>query len=498
MRRILIEKKSTANSEAKELYAEFKDYLGIKSLEGLRVINSYEVYGARDEEIDKIVEMVLYEPALDLLYEDMPPIGKAEKAFRVENIKGQYNQREAAANELVKNYLGFEQVKIQHSKYIILKNISDTDLEKAKAYYINPTESREIPLDKESYIEEEDIGDDVEIVEGFIDMNEKNLENLLKTVGLAMDLKDLQFCQEYFRNIQRNPTVTELKVIDTYWSDHCRHKTFNTEIINMEIEEGKLREVFEQALKEYLASRKYVYGDNPKPVTLMDMATINMKEIKKKGLLKDKEETDEVNAASIEVDVDCNGKTEKWLLMFKNETHNHPTEIEPFGGAATCLGGAIRDPLSGRAYVYQAMRITGAADPRYKYEDTIPGKLPQRQITRTAMEGYSSYGYQIGSATGYVNEYYHEGFAAKRMELGALVAAVPKDWVLRGSPEAGDLVILIGGRTGRDGIGAAVGSSKEHTEEALGKSGTDVQKGNPLVERKIVRLFRNKETTRLI
>ena len=287
MRRILIEKKSTANSEAKELYAEFKDNLGIKSLEGLRVINSYEVYGARDEEIDKIVEMVLYEPALDLLYEDMPPIGKAEKAFRVENIKGQYNQREAAANELVKNYLGFEQVKIQHSKYIILKNISDTDLEKAKAYYINPTESREIPLDKESYIEEEDIGDDVEIVEGFIDMNEKNLENLLKTVGLAMDLKDLQFCQEYFRNIQRNPTVTELKVIDTYWSDHCRHKTFNTEIINMEIEEGKLREVFEQALKEYLASRKYVYGDNPKPVTLMDMATINMK-IKKKGLLKTK------------------------------------------------------------------------------------------------------------------------------------------------------------------------------------------------------------------
>ena len=498
MKRILIEKKSSVNSEARDLYTEFKDYLGIKSLERVRVINSYEIYGAKEEEIDKIVEMVLYEPSLDLLYHDMPPIDKDEKAFRVENIRGQYNQREAAANELTNNYLGYDQVKIQHSKYIILKNISDTELEKIKSYYINPTESREIPLDKESYLEEEDINDDIEIVDGFIDLDKEGLEKLLKSLGLAMDLEDLQFCQDYFRNTHRNPTVTELKVIDTYWSDHCRHKTFNTEITHVEIEEGKLKKFFEQALKEYLVSRQNVYGDNPKPITLMDMATINMKEIKKKGLLEDKEETDEVNAASIEVDVDNNGRIEKWLLMFKNETHNHPTEIEPFGGAATCLGGAIRDPLSGRAYVYQAMRITGAADPRHKYEDTIPGKLPQRQITRTAMEGYSSYGYQIGSATGYVNEYYHEGFAAKRMELGALVAAVPKDWVLRGTPEAGDLVVLIGGRTGRDGIGAAVGSSKEHTEEALEKSGTDVQKGNPIVERKIVRLFRNKETTRLI
>ena len=498
MKRILIEKKSAVNSEARELYTEFKDYLGIETLERVRVINSYEIYGAKKNEIDNIIEMVLYEPAIDYLYEDMPPIDKDEKAFRVENIGGQYNQREAAANELVNNYLGYDKVKIQHSKYIILKNISDTDLEKIKSYYINPTESREIPLDKESFLEEEDIADDVEIVDGFIDLDKEGLEKLLKSLGLAMDLEDLQFCQEYFKNAHRNPTVTELKVIDTYWSDHCRHKTFNTEITHVEIEEGKLREVFEQALKEYLASRQYVYGDNPNPITLMDMATINMKEIKKKGLLEDKEETDEVNAASIEVDVDNNGRIEKWLLMFKNETHNHPTEIEPFGGAATCLGGAIRDPLSGRAYVYQAMRITGAADPRHKYEDTIPGKLPQRQITRTAMEGYSSYGYQIGSATGYVNEYYHEGFAAKRMELGALVAAVPKDWVLRGTPEAGDVVVLIGGRTGRDGIGAAVGSSQEHTEEALEKRGTDVQKGNPIVERKIVRLFRNKETTRLI
>lgn len=499
MKRILIEKKASFNVEAKELYRDFKEYLSLQGLKATRVVNAYEIYGAKDEEIDKIVEMVLYEPQIDHIYEHMPPIDKDEKVFRVENIRGQYNQREDMANNLVKNYLGFEGVEIKHSKYIILKNVSDEELKKAKSYYINPTESREIPLDYSNLQKEEDVDDEVETLEGFIKMDEEGLRKLLKEQGLALDMEDLLYVQKYFKEEERrDPTVAELKIIDTYWSDHCRHKTFNTEITDIHIDEGNLKKVFEEVIKEYLSSRKYVYGKNLRPITLMDLATINMKEIRKKGLLDDKEDTDEVNAASIEVEVDHNGKIEKWLLMFKNETHNHPTEIEPFGGAATCLGGGIRDPLSGRAYVYQAMRITGAADPRQSFEDTIQGKLPQRKITQKAMEGYSSYGNQIGSPSGYIQEFYHEGFLAKRMELGALVAAAPKDWVVRKKPEPTDLVLLIGGRTGRDGIGAAVGSSKEQTEEALIKSGAEVQKGNPILERKIVRLFRNERATKLI
>lgn len=499
MKRILIEKKNSFNVEAKNLYKEFKEYLGIEALEGVRVVNSYEIYGGKDEDIDRVVNMVLHEPIVDNIYENMPPMDIDEKAFRVENIRGQYNQREDIVINLVKNYLGYEDIEIKHSKYIILKNVSEEELKKAKTYYINPTELKEIPLDIFTLQEEEDIDDEVDIVEGFIEMDEDDLKELLKEQGLALDMEDLLYVQGYFKEEERrNPTVAELKIIDTYWSDHCRHKTFNTEITDIEIDEGSLKNVFEEAIGEYIASRKYVYGDTLRPASLMDLATINMKEIRKKGLLKDKEDTDEVNAASIEIEVDHNGKAEKWLLMFKNETHNHPTEIEPFGGAATCLGGGIRDPLSGRAYVYQAMRITGSADPRQKYEDTLPGKLSQRNITQKAMEGYSSYGNQIGSTSGYIQEFYHEGFVAKRMELGALVAAAPKDWVVRGKPEPGDLVLLIGGRTGRDGIGAAVGSSKEQTQEALIKSGADVQKGNPILERKIVRLFRNEKATKLI
>ncbi|NLY66435.1 MAG: phosphoribosylformylglycinamidine synthase [Tissierellia bacterium] len=499
MKRILIEKKDDFNVEAKELYKDFKEYLKLEGLKAVRVVNAYELFGATDEEVEEIVNAVLYEPQLDYIYEDMPPIGEDEKAFRVQTVSGQYNQREDMANNLVKNYLGYEHIDLVHSKYIILKNISQEELEKAKSYYINPTESKEIPLDYSKLQREEDVDDEVEIVEGFIELDKAGLEKLIKIQGIGLDLEDLLYVQKYFKEEEkRNPTVTELKIIDTYWSDHCRHKTFNTEITDIEIDEGSLKKVFEEAIKEYLASRHYVYGETSRPVSLMDLATINMKEIKKKGLLDDKEETDEINAASIEVEVDHAGKTEKWLLMFKNETHNHPTEIEPFGGAATCLGGGIRDPLSGRSYVYQAMRITGASDPRQSFEDTIPGKLPQRNITQKAMEGYSSYGYQIGSPAGYIQEFYHEGFVAKRMEIGALVAAAPKDWVVRKKPEPTDLVLLIGGRTGRDGIGAAVGSSKEHTEEALIQSGAEVQKGNPILERKIVRLFRNPEATRLI
>ncbi len=498
MKRIIIEKKELVNEKAKELFKEFKEFVGIHSLEGVRVLNSYEIFNATDEQVKKIIDSVLCEPILDMVYEDFPPIADDEKAFRVENLRGQYNQREDAVNNMVSSYLGFEEVYIRHSEIIILKNASDEDLEKAKSYYINPTESREVPLDY-AFQEKEAFAEDlVEVVEGFISMDNNELIEIIDKLGLAMDIEDLLFCQKYFRQELRDPTVAELKIIDTYWSDHCRHRTFATEIVQVDVEEGRYKEVFEKAILEYLASREFVYEDNSKPVCLMDLATINMKEIKKKGLLEDKEETDEVNAASIEVDVDVDGKTEKWLLMFKNETHNHPTEVEPFGGAHTCLGGGIRDPLSGRAYVYQAMRLTGSADPRQKYEDTLKGKLPQRKITQTAMEGYSAYGYQIGSTSGYIQEFYDEGFVAKRMELGALVAAAPKDWVVRGKPEKGDLVLLIGGRTGRDGIGAAVGSSKEQTDKALETSGAEVQKGNPIIERKIVRLFRRPEVTRLI
>lgn len=499
MKRIIIEKKEQVNTKAKELFQEFKDYLKITNLEGVRVLNVYEIFKATEEQVQKIVDSVLYEPQLDIIYQDFISLAEDEKAFRVKSLRGQYNQREDAVNKLVTIFLGFEEVTIKHSEIIILKNVSDEDLEKIKAYYINPTESTEIPLDYVIYEEEKDAEEYVEIVEGFISMDIDELEKVRQKLGLGMDIDDLFYCRNYFKEEDRDPTVAELKIIDTYWSDHCRHRTFSTEITQVDIDEGIYKEIFEKALKEYLSSREYVYENKKKkPICLMDLATINMKEIKKKGLLEDKEESDEVNAASIEVDVDIDGKKEKWLLMFKNETHNHPTEIEPFGGASTCLGGAIRDPLSGRAYVYQAMRITGAADPRRSFEETLKGKLPQRKITKTAAEGYSSYGYQIGSATGYVQEFYHEGFLAKRMELGALVAAAPKDWVVRKKPEKGDLVLLIGGRTGRDGIGGAVGSSQEHTDKAMEAFGTEVQKGNPIVERKIVRLFRRPEVTRLI
>ncbi len=498
MKRIIIEKKEQVNVKARELLEEFKGYLGIEGLEKVRVLNVYEIFNAADEQVKEIIDTVLYEPQLDTFYEGSIELAEDEKAFRVESLRGQYNQREDAVNNMVSSYLGFEEVTVKHSEIIILKNISQEDLDKVKAYHINPTESREVPLDYVAHEKEGQAPDQVEIVEDFLAMNINELNMVKEELGLGMDIEDLAFCQNYFREELRDPTVAELKIIDTYWSDHCRHRTFATELVHIDLDEGQYREIFEKAIAEYLSSREYVYGDKKKPICLMDLATINMKEIKKKGLLEDKEESDEINAASIEVDVDVDGNIEKWLLMFKNETHNHPTEIEPFGGANTCLGGAIRDPLSGRSYVYQAMRITGAADPRSKYEETLKGKIPQRKITTTAMEGYSSYGYQIGSTTGYVQEFYHEGFVAKRMELGALVAAAPKDWVVRKKPEKGDLVLLIGGRTGRDGIGAAVGSSKEHTDKALEVSGAEVQKGNPIIERKIVRLFRRPEVTRLI
>jgi len=497
-KRFVIEKKQTNNVEGINLLKEFKGYLGIENLNEVRVLNVYDIINATEDKANDIAEKLLFEEDLDYIYEGIPLLKDDEKSFRFEYHKGGFNQREDSTNEIINKFLGYEEVYVKHSKVIVLRNISDTELERIKSYHINSIEAKEVDLEHIDLDVEEDTMNEVEIVNGFIHMSEEEIKEAKANIGLGMDIEDILYTQSYFKSEDRDPSEAELKIIDTYWSDHCRHTTFMTEIIDIEVEDGKYKEVFEEAIKEYLASKLYVYEEKLRATSLMDLATINMKEIKKKGLLNDKEESDEVNAASIEIDVDVNGKNEKYLLMFKNETHNHPTEMEPFGGAATCLGGGIRDPLSGRAYVYQAMRITGAADPRQKFEDTLPGKLPQRKITQTAMEGYSSYGNQIGGTSGYIKEIYDEGFIAKRMELGALVAAVPKDWVLRGDSEPTDLIILLGGRTGRDGLGAAVGSSKEQTEESLETSGAEVQKGNPILERKIIRLFRNPKATKII
>lgn len=498
-KRIFIEKKKEFNTEAKLLLNDFREFLGIESLKNLRIVNVYDLINVNEDKKELIVDKILFEKNLDYKYEDNTFIKENEKYFRVEYLKGQYNKREDSTEKLTRILTKQEDIKVLNSKLIILENVEDIEMEKIKSYYINPIEMKEVALDSFNFIKEEETTKEVEIIEGFIHMDQIELGSFKSLYGIGMDMEDLSFCQSYFRDDEaRNPSITELKLIDTYWSDHCRHTTFMTEIMDISIDEGKYKEIFENALKEYVNSRKFVYEDKDRPITLMDLATINMKEIGKKGLLEDKEISDEINAASIEIDVDVNDKDEKWLLMFKNETHNHPTEMEPFGGAATCLGGAIRDPLSGRAYVYQAMRITGSGDPRMKYEKTLKGKLPQRKITRTAKEGYSSYGYEIGAATGYIKEIYHKGYIAKRMELGALVAAAPKDAVYRGKAEAGDLIVLVGGKTGRDGLGGAVGSSQEHSQKSLETSHAEVQKGNPAVERKILRLFRNKEVSKMI
>ncbi|HHV38869.1 MAG TPA: phosphoribosylformylglycinamidine synthase [Tepidimicrobium sp.] len=498
-RRVFVEKKEDYNIESQALYRDFKDYLEIESLEKVRVIDVYDIINSTREEYDRIVKDILWDVNLDHIYESSIKFGKDERYFRVEFVPGQYNQREDASMEAIRLLLCKKGIKVKHSKIVALKGIDEKELNLIKDYYINPVEMREIELDSFTYKERTESHNGIEIVKGFIHMSEKEIAHMGEKWGIGMDMEDLLFCQKYFRDEEkRDPTITELKVIDTYWSDHCRHTTFMTEIMDVEFEESIYRSLIEKAFNEYMESRGYVYGDKEKPLCLMDLATINSREIKKRGLLNDLEESEEINAASIEIDVDVDGRTERWLLMFKNETHNHPTEIEPFGGASTCLGGCIRDPLSGRSYVYQAMRITGASDPRQSFEDTLAGKLPQRVITRSAMEGYSSYGNQIGVPTGFVREIYHEGYVAKRMEVGALVAAAPRENVIRESPKPGDLVLLVGGRTGKDGLGGAVGSSREHTEESLETGGAEVQKGNPPLERKILRLFRNANVSRMI
>ncbi|MDA8233421.1 MAG: phosphoribosylformylglycinamidine synthase [Clostridia bacterium] len=501
VRRVFVEKKKGFDIEARSFFLDLTENLGIKGLEAVRIINRYDISGISDEEYAQARNTIFSEPPVDLVYDEILPVDGGDRVFAMEYLPGQYDQRADSAAQCVQILTQKERPQILSAKVIVLKgDISDDELVRIKAYYINPVESREAALDKPVSLEmQTEVPPDVEVLEGFINKSDEELQKFMDSMGFAMNFEDLKFCQEYFRETEkRDPTITEIKAIDTYWSDHCRHTTFFTEIEEVNIEEGAFNRPVKAAYQEYLASRSYVYGDREKDVCLMDIAVMGMKELKKRGLLTDLDESDEINACSIVVDVDVDGRSEEWLVMFKNETHNHPTEIEPFGGAATCLGGAIRDPLSGRSYVYQAMRVTGSGDPRTPIEETLPGKLPQRTITTGAASGYSSYGNQIGLATGQVAEVYDEGFVAKRMEIGAVIAAAPKHNVVREIPLPGDMVILLGGRTGRDGCGGATGSSKEHTEESLFACGAEVQKGNPPEERKIQRLFRNPEVSTMI
>ncbi|HWQ41174.1 MAG TPA: phosphoribosylformylglycinamidine synthase [Desulfosporosinus sp.] len=503
VKRIYVEKKQGYDIEAQGLLNDLLENLGIKGLEGLRVINRYDISGITDEEYAKTRPIIFAEPPLDLVFEEELDIPTQDLVFAMEYLPGQYDQRADSAAQCVQILTQKERPNIASAKVIILKGLlAKDDFQKIKDYCINPVESREASLEKpESLDFELVIPPDVEIIDRFTEKTPAELRAFFQETGLAMSYEDLVFCQGYFRDTEnRNPTITEIRVIDTYWSDHCRHTTFNTRIEEVSIPDGDFALALTTAYQEYLTSRDYVYGENAatRDVCLMDIGVLGMKELKKKGLLHDLDESDEINACSIVVNVDIEGQNEEWLVMFKNETHNHPTEIEPFGGAATCLGGAIRDPLSGRTYVYQAMRVTGSGDPRAKIEDTLPGKLPQRKITRGAASGYSSYGNQIGIATGQVTEFYDEGFVAKRMEIGAVIAAAPRKNVVRKVPEPGDVVVLVGGRTGRDGCGGATGSSKEHTCESLLTCGAEVQKGNPPTERKIQRLFRNAKVSTLI
>lgn len=503
VKRIYVEKKPGYDIEAQGLYNDLLENLGILGLENLRVINRYDISGITDEEYAQSRPIIFAEPPLDLVFDEDLEIPTEDLVFAMQYLPGQYDQRADSAAQCVQILTQKERPNIASAKVIVLKGqIALEDFQKIKDYCINPVESREASLDKPESLEFESvIPPDVEVIDRFIEKTPAELKTFFQVTGLAMSYEDLAFCQGYFRDTEkRNPTITEIRVIDTYWSDHCRHTTFNTRIEEVAIPEGEFAYPLTTAFQEYLTSREFVYAENVsnRDVCLMDIGILGMKELKKRGQLPDLDQSDEINACSIVVNVDIDGQNEEWLVMFKNETHNHPTEIEPFGGAATCLGGAIRDPLSGRTYVYQAMRVTGSGDPRTKLEDTLPGKLPQRKITRGAASGYSSYGNQIGLATGQVAEVYDDGFVAKRMEIGAVIAAAPRKNVVREFPEPGDVVVLVGGRTGRDGCGGATGSSKEHTAESLLTCGAEVQKGNPPTERKIQRLFRNANVSTLI
>ena len=495
--RVYVEKKAGQTHEADSLLREIKDFLQIENLEGVRVLNRYDAENIEEGLFNYCVNTVFSEPQVDNVSYEVPT---GDIVFAVEPLPGQYDQRADSAAQCIQIISQSNRPTIRTAKvYVLSGSLTDEQIAAIKKHVINAVESREASLETyETLAIEYTIPETVATVEGFISMDETALAELLDNLGLAMDLDDLKYLQNYFATEEhRDPTITEIRVVDTYWSDHCRHTTFSTHLDNIQIEDADVKAAYER----YLAARVEVYGEEKaakRPQTLMDIATIGTKTLKKRGLLPELDESEEINACSIHVDAEVNGENQDWLLMFKNETHNHPTEIEPFGGAATCIGGCIRDPLSGRAYVHQAMRVTGAGDPRKSLSETLAGKLPQRKLCQTAAAGYSSYGNQIGLATGHVAELYHEGFIAKRLECGAVVAAAPASNVRRERPAAGDVIILLGGRTGRDGIGGATGSSKSHNLKSLTTMASEVQKGNAPEERKIQRLFRNPEVTRLI
>ena len=495
--RVYVEKKEALANEARALLEDLRAFLGIQSLTGLRLFNRYDLEGISRELFDYAVQTVLSEPQLDTVTSEVP---QGDTVFAVEYLPGQYDQRADSAAQCIQILSQGERPTVRTARvYVLEGELTAEQVEAVKKYVINPVESREASLElPETLRMEYDIPTTVRTVEGFTSMDAAALDALRDELGLAMDLDDLKFLQGYFRDDEgRDPTITEIRVVDTYWSDHCRHTTFSTHIDQVEIHDAAIQAAYER----YLAARVEVYGEEKaakRPQTLMDIATIGAKVLKKRGLLPELDESEEINACSIHVTATVDGEAQDWLLMFKNDTHNHPTEIEPFGGAATCIGGCIRDPLSGRAYVHQAMRVTGAGDPRASLDQTLSGKLPQRKLCQTAAAGYSSYGNQIGLATGHVAELYHEGYIAKRLECGAVVAAAPAYNVRRECPVPGDVVILLGGRTGRDGIGGATGSSKSHNLKSLSTMASEVQKGNAPEERKIQRLFRDSAVTRLI
>ena len=498
IRRLYVAKKGVFADEAKRMLADLQENLLIKGLTDINIFHRYDVAGLDDAAFEAAKTMIFSEPPVDAVYDELP-VKEGDTVLAIEYLPGQYDQRADSAMQCLQMLTMQNDSLVRTARVVVLSgDLSDEDVAAIKHYCINPVEAREASLDPVDTLEMAwEQPADVAVIEGFTTMDDAALKELSAHMGLAMSFDDLKFCQTYFgEEEKRNPTVTEIRVIDTYWSDHCRHTTFMTELTDVAFEDGKFAAPIQRAYEAYKTTRENL--NRKKPQTLMDMATIAVKELKAAGKLQNLDESDEINACTIIIPVDVDGVEEEWLLLFKNETHNHPTEIEPFGGAATCLGGCIRDPLSGRSYVYQAMRVTGAGDPRQAVKDTLKGKLPQRTLTTGAAKGYSSYGNQIGLATGEVKEYYNQGFVAKRMEIGAVLGAAPRCNVVREAPVPGDIIILLGGKTGRDGCGGATGSSKKHTVESLETCGAEVQKGNALTERKIQRLFRRHEVTVLI
>ncbi len=502
VRRIYVEKKEPYAVKAKELWEDIRSYLGIDSVKRVRVLIRYDVENVSDETWALACNTVFSEPPVDVLYEEEFPMPEKGRVFGVEFLPGQFDQRADSAVSCIR-FLNEKQEPVIRTAvtYLLEGDISDEAFGRIKAYCINPVDSRETDMEKPETLKMQyEEPADIKVLDGFVRMGDTALRELYTSLGLAMTFQDFLHIQNYFaREEHRDPSMTEIRVLDTYWSDHCRHTTFSTELKQITFEDGYYRSPLETTWQSYLDTREEIEGDREdKFICLMDLALMAMKKLKKDGKLKDMEESEEINACSIVVPVETDGVTEEWLISFKNETHNHPTEIEPFGGAATCLGGAIRDPLSGRSYVYQAMRVTGAGDPTVPVSDTLRGKLPQKKLVRGAANGYSSYGNQIGLATGYVKEIYHPSYVAKRMEIGAVMGASPRKNVIRATSDPGDSIILLGGRTGRDGCGGATGSSKVHTESSIETCGAEVQKGNAPTERKIQRLFRREEVSRLI